>query len=212
MAKSTKSRKAKSGNPLSPKPQEEQKHPDEWERDLNPKRMEGQNFRSSPVASDPGARTAADIKALVGKLTQFTEDQLAEIPIVPVGARLKQGAVYMDLRQPAPVPFSATGEMVAQEINYYTPKAEMPYEHWNRLVEFLSPGQLQDATTGEAADDQPFSPQRAEQEAATEKARASDPDNAAPDDAKIDEAIAASFPASDPPSWTTGREKKSAPE
>jgi hypothetical protein len=71
---------------------------------------------------------------------------------------------------------------------------------------------LQDATTGEAADDQPFSPQRAEQEAATEKARASDPDNAAPDDAKIDEAIAASFPASDPPSWTTGREKKSAPE
>jgi hypothetical protein len=208
MADATKDNKAKGGNPSSGKPQEEQKHPGEWERDLNPGRMEGQNFRSSPVGSDARARTAADVKELSGKLTEFTHDELAEIPIVPVGARLKQGAVYLDLRHPAPVPFSATAEMLVQESNYYTPKAEIPYEYWNRLVELLGPGRLH--APSQTAEGQPFSRERAKQEAAVEKARPKEKDQD-PEDPEIDKTIAESFPASDPPSWTTGREKKNAP-
>jgi hypothetical protein len=211
MAKKTKSRKGKSGNPLSPKPQDEQKHPAEWESDLKPERMHGQDFRSSPMGIDPRARTAADIKALTGKLPEFTRDQLAQIPIVPVGTKLKQGAIYLDLRHPAPAPFTATAEMVAQEINYYIPKAEVPHEYWNQLVELLSPGRFQHEPTTQGGSGQPFSPERAEQEAAVEKARAGESGDEEPEDAKVDQAAADSFPASDPPSWTTGREKKGAP-
>jgi hypothetical protein len=211
MAKGTKTRKTRQGNQSAPKPHEAQKHPNEWERDLNPMRMEGQNSRSSPTGSDPRARTAGDIKALSGKLAEFTHDQLAAIPIVPVGTKLKQGAVYLDLRHPQPAPFTATAEMVAQETNYYTPKAEVPYEYWNRLVELLSPAQLPEAAARQAPDTQPFSPKRAEQEAALEKTRAREVPEEAAEDAEVDEAAAESFPASDPPSWTTGREKKSKP-
>jgi hypothetical protein len=183
------------GRKSKDKPQEEQKHPDAWQRDL-----------SSSVAVDARARTAADIKALTERLAIFTTDQLAAIPIVPQGTELKQGAVYLDLRDPAPVPFTATAEMVAAKINYYTPKTEVPYEYWNRLVEVLTP------QGGEPAERQPFSASRGKHEAAVERARADKWSGESAADAKIDEAAAESFPASDPPSWTAGREKNAAAE
>jgi hypothetical protein len=210
MVQTGKRRKAKSGNPFPKKPQEEEKHPAEWNHDLNPERMAGQNYRGAPVGNDPRARTAADIKALSGKLTEFTHDQLAEIPILPAGTKLKQGAVYLDLREPAPAPLTATAEMVAEETNYYTPKAEVPYEHWNRLVKLLSPAQPAN-TASQTPENKPFSPERGEQEAAVEKTRPREAAGEEPEDEAVDEAAADSFPASDPPSWTTGREKKSAP-
>jgi hypothetical protein len=95
-------------------------------------------------------------------------------------------------------------------MNYYTPKAEVPYEYWNRLVDLLTPGQAQSATERRVAGHQPFSPERARQEAALDKSSARAlPAGAAPDDAKIDATIADSFPASDPPSSTGGRERNS---
>jgi hypothetical protein len=203
MTKPTKRRKANK-NPLPVKPQEEQKHPDTWRDDLNPNPIGGQNIGRSSVAGDTRARSAADIKALTERLSTFTIDQLAAMPIVPRGTKLKQGAVYLDLREPAPVPFTATGEMIAGDINYYTPKAEVPYEYWNRLVEVLTP------EGGHSAEQQPFSPPRAKHEAAVEQARSGDWSGAAAADAKIDEAVAESFPASDPPSWTAGRENTAA--
>lgn len=183
MAKPTNRQKAHKGNPASGKRQVEQNHPDRH------------------------ARTAADIKALTEKLTDFTSDELAEIPIISVGTKLKQGGVYLDLRSPAPVPFTATGEKIAQEVNYFTPKAEIPYEIWNRLVEKLEPAQLRSETPKDSAENRPFSPERAKSEAAVEQARSSESSETA-STAEVDEATAESFPASDPPSWTTGRGKK----
>jgi hypothetical protein len=125
MPKATKDRKPRKRSP-STKPQERPKHPPQWEQDLNPKRMEGQNIGANPAQNDPRARAAAEIKSLTERLQDFNMDELAQIPIVPAGTQLKQGAVYLDLRDPAPVPFTATAGIVAGEHNYYTPKQKFP--------------------------------------------------------------------------------------
>jgi hypothetical protein len=150
------------------------------------------------------ARTAAEIKTLVEKLSAFQNDELAQIPILTEGSELKQGAVYLDLRDPTPVPITANADMTAGPANYYTPKSEVPYEIWNRLVEALAPARLRPDAPTEAAENKPFTPQRAAIESEVgHPAASTDPDA----DTKVDETIAESFPASDPPSWNTGRDK-----
>src|SRR5207244_4552730 len=97
--------------------------------DLNQQRVQRQNNWPSS-AEDSNARTAAQIKEVTELLPNFRNDELREIPIVPRGSRLKQGAVYLDLRKPASGSFQATGEMTAGPENLYVPKAEVAYEHW----------------------------------------------------------------------------------
>lgn len=162
MGKSKRSSKAK--------PQEQKKHPDPWEQDLNPHRMGGQNI-GQQKSPDLDLRSAAGIKELTECLGHFRDDELAQIPVVPGGGRLQQGTVYLDLRNPAPEPIVATGNMTAREHNLYVPKAETPYNYWNRLVAAVCPTRATEMT-----------------------------------EEMIDETLADSFPASDPPSWTTGRE------
>lgn len=203
--KSEKKTKQKAG---SPKPREQEKHPD----DLNPERMEGQNIGPSSKRNHLRcARTAADIDVLAGRLDEFTRDELAQIPIVPAGKKLEQGAVYLDMRIPAAVPFAATADIKVTEMNYYVPKAEISYQLWDRLVAALGP-----ATMGEASkrdeENKPFTPARAAKESAAEETRGGSANRERNSEPEIDDALADSFPASDPPSWTTGRETRNAPE
>jgi len=164
-----------------PKPQSVKKHPTRWRKDLNPAAMGGQNLGAQNL-SDLPHRTAADDKQLSRQLKNFSDDELRQIPLVPAGAGLEQRAVYVDLRNPDRGPMTAAGDEVARAENLYAPKAEVPYEIWNRLLETLC------APAAEKPGGQEL-PER-----------------------MIDETLAESFPASDPPAWTTGREpEKTAP-
>ncbi len=166
------------------KPQSVKKHPDKWEKDLNPTHMQGQNLGPQNL-EDLNPRTAADDKKLTRRLQNFEDDELQQIPLVPTGGRLEQGAVYLDLRNPMTGPLVATGDMVAQPRNLYTPKSEVPYEYWNRLIAEFCPDSEASSGQGQAKQEAPVPEQL------------------------IDQTLADSFPASDPPSWTTGREHAS---
>jgi hypothetical protein len=210
MATPNKGRKTTGQKAVSDKPQEQQKHPTEWSGDLNPNRMEGQNIGPSSKRNDLRANTAADIDVLAGRLNDFSRDELSQIPIVPTGTKLKQGAVYLDMRIPASVPFTATADLKATEMNHYAPKAEIPYQLWDRLVAALGPATMGEASKG-AQENEPFTPARAAQESAVEEARGGGLSGDRSSEPEIDDALADSFPASDPPSWTTGRENTREP-
>lgn len=205
--KSEKKTKQRAG---SPKLQEHEKHPAEWRDDMNHERMEGQNIGASSKRNDSGARTAADIDVLAGRLGEFARDELLQIPIAPAGTKLKQGAVYLDMRIPVPVPFAATADIKATEMNYYAPKAEIPCQLWNRLVAALGPAKMGEASKRDE-ENKPFTPARAAQESALEETRGGSANREISSEPEIDDALADSFPASDPPSWTTGRETKKEP-
>jgi hypothetical protein len=164
------------------KPQTRKKHPDTWERDLNPNRLQGQNIGPVQGLNHP---SAADIKELVVALPDFRQDELQQIPLVPAGERLKQGAVYLDLGVSYSKPFTATGDTIADDQHLYVPKADTPYEIWNHLIAAVRPHGEPDPSKGEGGK---FSGVNSVSEE------------------MLDKTLADSFPSSDPPSWTTGRD------
>lgn len=88
-----------------------------------------------PSNGEPPATTpAADIKDLVSLLSDFTMDELRDIPVVRVGAQLEQGATYIDLTDDDRTQFKALGTMVAERDRYFVPKRETPTPYWNRLI------------------------------------------------------------------------------
>ena len=121
------------------KPQREQKHPDEWADDLNPDHLDGQNIGPLSASGERGVRTAYDVKEVHQTLSEFGDDDLKRVPILPAGTRLQQGATYVDLRGRERTPFTATGDMQATEANWYIPKDEVPPTLWNRLIGVENP-------------------------------------------------------------------------
>lgn len=116
------------------KPQTERKHPAEWEEDLNPDHMAGQNIGERSADREQGVPTAYDVREVHRALSDFRDDELKQIPLVPEGARLRQGATYLDLGSGPPgEEFTAMGDMEATEGSRYIAKDQVPYEIWNRL-------------------------------------------------------------------------------
>lgn len=121
-------------------PQSRQKHPDEYQRDLNPDHMAGQNVGGRSTLDDPHGHLAADVKELVTRLHhEFRMDELREIPVLTRGARLEQGAVYLDLSDPSRQPFTAMGADEVKAGSYVVAKQDCPVPYWNRLLGMKDP-------------------------------------------------------------------------
>jgi hypothetical protein len=115
---------------------------DEFDQDLHPNRMAGQNQGLRANQSQSGElHTAYDIKDLHNVLTDFTDEELKQISVVPQGMRLEQGATYVDLLDPNREEFTAMGSMEAIEGSWYVPKNEVHYELWNRITQVQNPQQ-----------------------------------------------------------------------
>jgi hypothetical protein len=139
----TKSEKSASTRP----PQNEGQHPGEWEGDLNPQRGAGQNVGEFSSEQEQALPTAYDVKpAHRAFREQFEDDDLKQIPIVPEGQRLQQGAIYVDLADPERREFRATGDIAADGSRWYVPKDRVPYPIWNRLTGVRNPDRLDEDT------------------------------------------------------------------
>lgn len=104
---------------------------DEFDRDLNPEPLAGQNIGADQ--DDAGRRTAKDVKEIHAVLNDWSDEDLDQVPIVPTGTRLEQNATYLDLSAPTSREFTARGDMSATPGQCLIAKSEVPYQLWNRL-------------------------------------------------------------------------------
>jgi hypothetical protein len=102
---------------------------DKYRDDLNPDFRAGQSDLPDPEAG----RTAYEMKELHERLRDLPDDVLKQIPVLPTGTRLQEGAVYLDLANPQRGEFRAMNDMEAGPNNCFVDKNKVDYELWNRL-------------------------------------------------------------------------------
>jgi hypothetical protein len=123
-----------------PRQQARQQHPDEWQHDLSPNHLAGQNIGEQAEAAVRTAGTAFHLRKAGQALRGIDDEELKQVPVLAAGERLQQGATYIDLKEAAPQEFTARGDMAALPGNAYVPKDRVPYEIWNRLIGEEKPG------------------------------------------------------------------------
>jgi hypothetical protein len=124
-----------------PKQQAVEKHPEPWQRDLNPNHLAGQNIGAVSERGTPADRTAFNLRKQGWQLGDLDDNELKQIPVLAAGTRLQQGATYVDLTVTPLREFTATGDISADEAHAFAPKDRVPYEIWNRLIGEEKPGQ-----------------------------------------------------------------------
>lgn len=106
---------------------------DEFDKDLNPNPMAGQNTGVESIQPGRFERTAMDIDKLQ-HLEDFSDDELKQIPILKPGTRLQQGATYINLNDPDREEFTGVGDMTVDSNSLIVPKDQVGYLIWNRLI------------------------------------------------------------------------------
>jgi hypothetical protein len=115
-------------------------HPERYHDDLNPNPTAGQNhglFRSGERGP-----SAYDVKDVHQTWRDFSDADLKQIPVLPEGTRLEQGATYLDLNDPARGEFTALGNMEAGREHRYVAKHAIDYQLWNALIGVENPERL----------------------------------------------------------------------
>ncbi|BCM94305.1 hypothetical protein IAD21_06210 [Abditibacteriota bacterium] len=113
---------------------------DDFDRDLRPREGQGENSGANSSHDPDSLLHAYDDKELVKSLPEFNSNQLKKILIVPRGAKLQQGAKYVDLNDPDRKEIIASGEnpvtphLEAQPNQRLVPKSETDYELWDKLT------------------------------------------------------------------------------
>jgi hypothetical protein len=118
----------------------EDKHPEPYQEDLNPEASQGLNWGLAgrhPEKDSP--RSAKDVKELHDLLSEFRDDELDRIPVLPTGARLEAKATYLNFQEARPKEFTAEGDEEVDEGDLIVPKAEVDYQLWNRLRGISNP-------------------------------------------------------------------------
>jgi hypothetical protein len=122
------------------RPQVHRKHPDLWQRDLNPNQLAGQNIGPASSELPEDHATAFHLRKSGHPVGDLDDDELKQVPLVPRGTRLQQGATYVNLTDEEPYEFTARGHVTAQPGDAFAPKDRVPYEIWNRLIGDRGPG------------------------------------------------------------------------
>ncbi len=115
-------------------------HPERYRHDLNPGPTAGQN-RGQVVGAGRGP-SAYDVKDAHRTWHGLSDSDLKQIPVLPEGTRLQQGATYFDLNNPSRGELKAMGNMVAGSDNQYVAKDAVDYQLWNALIGVRNPERL----------------------------------------------------------------------
>ena len=78
------------------KPQTKQPPPPEWQPDLNPNHLAGQNLGQQSDARVESEWTAFHLRRRGLDLGAVNDEELKQVPVVAPGQRLQQGAIYLD--------------------------------------------------------------------------------------------------------------------
>jgi hypothetical protein len=113
---------------------------EEFLADLNPDPTAGQNHGLNRAGEM--APSAYDVKDVHRTWSGLTAADLKQIPVIPEGTRLDQGAVYFDLNDPARGEFKALGNMEAGAQDRFVAKNAVDYQLWNALIGVDNPERL----------------------------------------------------------------------
>jgi hypothetical protein len=112
---------------------------DEFDRDLSPDPLAGQNLGPRTDDALRARRTAFDIKPIHRALREWPDEELKAIPVLEEGSPLQQGATYINLADAERNEITAMGTMRVGRGEAFIPKDDVPYATWNRLRGIDSP-------------------------------------------------------------------------
>ncbi len=101
--------------------------------DLTANDRAGMNIGMEGQHPEWEGRSGASVKELHTSLADLTNDQLAQLTILPEGSRLKQGAKYLDLEHLDQGEFVATAQMSVEPGQRLVAKHDTDYLLWDRL-------------------------------------------------------------------------------